>query len=213
MYAAGSRTIDDERLQAWRARGTSTLVSAPAIEPITVALLKKHNRFSDSSLDADLLPIRITAARDWCERYTGRAFITQTWSYSVDWHADGLTPLLLPKVPLIDVLSIKSYDPDDVETTVSSSNYRVDTTTVPGRVLLDAPVGYWVSNPRLYGSLVVQYRAGYGATADSVPALIRHAIYLLAAELCERLEAASDLELAEVPLGVRALLDPYVVER
>jgi uncharacterized phiE125 gp8 family phage protein len=176
---------------------------------VTVDQLKRHSRIEPSSIDYDLLPLRIQAARQWVEAYTGRALMTQSWSYSVDWVPDGSLPLLLPKMPLIDVTSIKTYDTEDVETIVLSTNYRVDVTTEPGRVLLDTAVGYWAANPRPYGSTVVLYRAGYGTTEESVPAVFRHAVLLLAAELCERLEGATDLKLADVPFGVRALLDPY----
>lgn len=209
MFASAVRRYTGEALEAWRARGVSTLVTAATDEPVTVDTLKRHSRLSDASIDYDLLPLRIQAARQWVEAYTGRVMMTSTWAYTVDWLADGLVPLLLPRVPLIDVTSIKTYDAEDVETTVSAANYRVDISTQPGRVLLDTSVGYWAANPRYYGGVVVTYRAGYGATEDAVPAIFRHAILLLAAEMTERLEGGSDLKVEEIPFGIRALLDPY----
>lgn len=204
------RTYAGEAVEARRTRGVSTLVTGPTVEPITVALFKQHSRIDDTDLDAVLLPLRIAAARRWCEHYTGRALLDQTWAYAVDWLADGHIPLLLPKTPLLSVTSIKTYDPDDTETTVPSSDYRVD--TAAGRVLLDPAVGYWVSNPRYYGRLLVTYRAGYGTAAESVPEDIRHAVFLLAGEFYERLEATTDQDLQDVPFGVKALLDPYRTE-
>src|SRR5687768_11147647 len=198
-----------DALEARRARGVSTLVTGPAVEPVSESYLVEHSRLN--SISFNLEPLRIAAARQWAEHYTSRAFIEQTWAYTVDWIADGGVPLLLPKVPLLSVVSIKTYDPEDVETSVSALNYRVDTATEPGRVFIDTAVGYWNANPRYYGRMVATYKAGYGTTAESVPALIRQAIALLAGEFYERLEASTDLKLAEVPFGIRTLLDPYRV--
>jgi uncharacterized phiE125 gp8 family phage protein len=212
MLTSTVRRLDRDRLEAWRARGASQLVTPPAVEPVDVDLLLRHsNRPNDSRLDYDLMPLRIQAAREWVEQYTGRALITQTWRYTVDYLTNWSGLLLLPKSPLIDVTSIIATDPEDVETTLSASDYRVE--AAAGRVLIDTAVGYWVTNPRQYAALSVTYRAGYGATAESVPATFRHVIMLLASEFSERLEAASDLKLADVPYGVKALLDPYVVVR
>lgn len=82
----------------------------------------------------------------------------------------------------------------------------------PGRIVLDTDVGFWVPNPRTYSTLTVLYTAGYGTAPDDVPAVFRHVIMLLASEFSERLEAATDQKLMEVPFCMR-LLDPYVVYR
>jgi uncharacterized phiE125 gp8 family phage protein len=196
-------------LEARRALGASTLLDGPNLEPVSVATLKKHSRLNDTGLDLDLLPLRITAARQWVEGYTGRALLQQTWLYAVDYLEDSLAPLLLPRAPLLDVLQVSSYDPEGIETTVPATAYRVDTGTEPGRLFLDPDIGYWAVNPRTYGGLAIEYRAGYGTLETDVPEIIREAILLLAAELCERLEGASDLTILEVPLGIKFLVDPF----
>lgn len=211
MLTAIQRRYAGERSDAWRALGVSKLVTPPTDEPVTVETLKRHSRLSDSDIDYDLLPLRIAAAREWAEHYTGRAFMTQTWSYTLDRLVEGTVPILLPRVPVIDITSVKTYDPDGVETTVATNSYRLETQSIPARLFLTTDVGYWAADPRFYGGMVVTYRAGYGTTEESVPASIRHAILLLAAEFSERLEGATDLKLTEIPFGVRALLDLYVV--
>jgi uncharacterized phiE125 gp8 family phage protein len=206
------RQYDRERVASWRGLGVSRLVTPPADELISVETLIRHARLPEESDHRyDIWPARIQAARLWAEEYTGRAFLTQTWSLTVDRVYDGNVPLILPRSPLIDVTSVKVYDTEDAETTVSTSNYRVDTTTEPGRLLLTTSAGSWGSSYRPYGALQVIYRAGYGATEDLVPAPIRQAVLLLATEFNERLEAASEFDVREVPFGIRVVLDQYKV--
>lgn len=179
---------------------------------MSVEALKLHARLNDSDADVDLIPLRIQAATEWAENYTGRAFLQQTWSYTMDRLVDGTVPVLLPRVPVLSIVSVKTYDSVNVETTVDPAVYRLDADGVPGKLFLAAnSPGYWATDPRFYGGMVVEYLAGYGTDAEAVPASIRHAVLLLAASFCERLEADTDLKLSEVPFGIRALLDPYKV--
>jgi uncharacterized phiE125 gp8 family phage protein len=160
----------------------------------------------------ELWSIRLQAAREYVEQYTGRALLQQTWSYTVDALCDWTAPLLLPVAPLMAVTSITVTDPTDAATVIAGASYRVETGSVPARIVLDADIGYWVPNPRTYSTLTVLYTAGYGTEPDDVPAVFRHVIMLLASEFSERLEAATDLKLMEVPFCMR-LLDSYVVYR
>lgn len=198
------------RLAAWRANGVSTLVTAPVTEPVSVSTLKLHSRITSNEMDDVLLPLRITAARQWVEHYTGRALITQTWRYTIDALPTYGTSILLPWVPLISVTSITTYDTTNVSAVMTSTDYLVDVATEPARVVLNAGFS-WPSGLREAGGAVIVYVAGYGDAEENVPAPIRHAILLLAAEWNERIEATTDLKLAEIPIGIRALLDPYRV--
>ena len=196
------------RLAPWRAQGASTLVTPPVGDPVSVESFKRHSRIPSN--DDTLLPMRITAARQWVERYTGRALLNQTWRLSLDAPPECSQPILLPVVPLVSVTSITSYDYLHAATVLVSTNYYVDTARAPARVYLNSGSA-WPTNLRSWGGLVIDYVAGYGAAPDDVPAPLLQAIYLLAAEWNERLEAASDLKLEEIPLGVKALCDPYMV--
>lgn len=202
---------DRDRLASARSRGVSTRVVAPTVEPVDLDLFRAHARMPESSSEMELWLIRLQAAREWVERYTGRALLQQTWSYTVDALCDWSAPLLLPVAPLIAVTSITVTDPTDVGTVLAGASYRVEAGE-HGRVVLDTEVGFWVPNPRTYSTLTVLYTAGYGTSPDDVPAVFRHVIMLLASEFSERLEAATDQKLMEVPFCMR-LLDPYVVYR
>lgn len=211
------RRYDRYRLSAWRTRGVSTLVTPPTDEPVSVETFKRHAGITDASLDVDLLPLRIRAAREFVENYTGRALWTQTWRDTFDDLPCGYAPLLLGKAPLITVspatspiVSITQYSTTDAATVLASASYRVETHTDPPRVVIDDGL-YWNDDPRLFGSLVVEYTAGYGTDEDLIPASLRYAIVMLATQWSTYLEAASDVDIKEMPLGLRSMLDPFVV--
>jgi uncharacterized phiE125 gp8 family phage protein len=164
-----------------------------------------------TAADAELLlPLRIKAARGFVENYTGRALWTQTWRDTFDQLPCGYAPLMLGRAPVIAITSITQYSPTDTATVLDPSNYRLDADSVPARVVVDDGV-YWNPDPRRFGSLVVEYTAGYGTNPEAIPAELRHAVILLATQWSTYLEAASDIEVQEMPLGVRALLDPFMV--
>lgn len=63
------------------------LLTPPAAEPVSVAELATHLRIAAGDLDPDtqsLLSAYLVAAREWCETFTQRAFITQKWRMYLD---------------------------------------------------------------------------------------------------------------------------------
>src|SRR5437016_1894555 len=60
-----------------------TLVTPPAVEPVTVADADLYARISSSTEDP-LVTTLITAARKRCEEWRGQAFITQVWDEFYD---------------------------------------------------------------------------------------------------------------------------------
>lgn len=156
----------------------------PAIEPLTVAEVADDLRCESSS---DLSAL-IVAARQYGETVTGRAFITRTLRYTLD--AFPCTGIIeLPRPNLLAVASVQYVDTNGDTQTFSSSDYSVDTAALPGRIIL----GYgeaWPSIRYQPNAVTIIYTAGYGATADLVPATIKHAMKLRIADWYENREAA-----------------------
>jgi len=109
------------------------LKTPPAVEPVSLDEVKNHLRLdlTDTSEDA-LIQTYIESARDWCEGYNGRVFITQTWEYFLDDVPN--MPLEFPVVPLVQVNSITLTDNDGTITTIDPVNYVVDAKSRPGRI-------------------------------------------------------------------------------
>lgn len=178
---------------------------APAAEPVSLAEAKAHLRV-DIDDDDDYISGLISAARQYVETATRRAFISQTWRLSLDrWPAGDAIELRKP--PLASVSSIVYRDSDGASTTWGTSNYIVDTDSEPGRIVL-ADGASWPS-VTLYpvNPIQVTYVAGYGAAGSSVPQYLRHAVLLLVAHWYENREAILVGTIArDLPLAVESLI-------
>jgi hypothetical protein len=206
-----------------------TLTTPPATEPVSVATLKNHLRIPSNvtNEDATVLPMLITSARMQLETWMGRAFVTQTYTLSLDdwskwnnfwaFYTEGNTffpsagqvptnwwnrPLLLPVAPVQSVSSITYTDPNNVSQTLATSQYVVDTTREPCRImLLSFPSLNYNTIPRIQ----IQFTAGY----SSVPVDIQHGILLLAADFFRAREASTEFSYKELPFGFRNLVNKY----
>lgn len=156
----------------------------PVIEPLTVSEVADHLRCEET---ADLAA-KITAARQHCETFTGRAFITRTLRLTLDaFPCSGV--IELPRPNLLTVTGVQYVDTDGDTQTFSSSDYSVDTAALPGRILL----GYgksWPSTRCQFNAITITYTAGYGATRESVPETIKAAMKLIIGDLYENRESS-----------------------
>jgi uncharacterized phiE125 gp8 family phage protein len=187
------------------------LITPPASEPITLAEAKAHCRVAESADDA-LLTSLMTAARLVAEVTLGRALITQTMRYLADAAPEG-EALELPRPPLQSIAHIKSYDDADLASVFSSSNYLIDTSSHPGRIVLRAGA-CWPGISRAANGFEVQYVAGYGDAA-AVPAPIKAGMLAHIAQLYTHRgdallrEGQPDASSIALPQAAQALYAPY----
>ena len=188
-----------------------SLITAPAIEPLTLQEAKSHLRVTASDDDSLILAL-ITAVRQSLEGRFGelqRALITQTW----DWYYDVDSPippaaLIIPLPPLQSVTSIKYIDVDGVLQTWDAAKYTVDATSLRGRVT-PAWGESWPEARCTINAIIVRFVAGFGATAADVPAPIRHAMLLQIAHLYDNRDTHMIGGSVEQLPAVRNLLAPY----
>jgi len=177
------------------------LKTAPSTEPVSLSEVKNYLKI-DTSDDDDLISDIIKAARQLCEGYTRRAFITQTWNMIFD--AVG-SEVRLPRPPIQSVEKISVIDEDGNSSEVSSDIYVVETAeNSKGRIRLK-PGCSWPSH-RGFGSFIVEYKAGYGDSASDVPEGIKQGILQLIAALYENRGVVE-----EIPEVVKVVLEPYVI--
>lgn len=179
------------------------LITGPATEPVTVSELKTHLRI-DSTTEDTYLGTLIQTAREDCEQFQNRAYITQTWELTLDGWAKF--PIKLPRPELISITSVKYYDTADTETTYSTDNYFVDTSSEVGRIGLNYNITLPSTTLRPQNAVIIQYIAGFGAAAD-VPQRIKHAILMLCGHYYENRETVSPVDLKQIPMGVVSLLN------
>jgi len=182
--------------------------TAPTTEPVTTAEAKAHLRvtFTDDDTYIDGL---VASARAWCETYTGRQFVTATWTWKLD---EFPSVFSVPRPSLVSVTSIVYIDENGASQTLATSVYDVDTTSKPGRVAL----AYNQTWPDIRGdidSVSVVFVAGYGAES-SVPDAIKSAILLLVGHwYANREDVVIGTIAGQLPNGAKALLSPYKLVR
>lgn len=185
------------------------VTTAPSIEPVTVEEVKTHTRVSGSDQDA-LIAKWIKSGRELAEAYQRRAFIEQIIEVSYD--GFPLVPFSLPRSNVIQVQTIKYYQTDNTAVTVYSStapvgtesNYLIDTDSEPARITLAYGYTWPAAVLRDINSFKIIYKAGYGATAASVPENIKDAIMLY----CDWRYENRAAETNAVPEQFYNLLDP-----
>lgn len=161
------------------------LITAPAVEPVTVAEARAHLYVTHTD-DDTLIGAFIAAARQDCEHRIQRALVTQTWERTLDSFPAAIS---LPMAPLASVTSVKYIDGDGNEQTLAASAYYVDTDSEPGQVL-PAYGASWPTVRDLPNAVRVRYVAGYGADGSFVPAALKQWILLRVGALYENRESA-----------------------
>jgi len=180
-----------------------SVVTPPAIEPVTLADVRDHLRIDHTDSD-NVLDWLIQAAREAVEASTGRALIQRTLDVTFDSFADLME---LPRAPLQSVTHVKYLDDDGNEQTLSSSVYRVETNgDWPGIIEL----GYDQSWPSVYSvknPVTVRIVAGFGSTRDAVPMPLRQAIYLHVQQQYDQ----DAKEFSTLQRSIDALISPWVI--
>lgn len=166
--------------------------SAPASEPVSVAEARSFLNL-DTSADDALLAIFIPAARQYFESVTGRATASRNFLAAYNGFPSRRGAFVLPRAPLGVVASVKYLDLDGVETTLASTEYRVDAASLFGRVSL-AYGKEWPDAADMEGSVYIAYSAGY-ATPAAVPAVDRTILLMLVADMYEHRNSQSELKL------------------
>ena len=151
----------------WRDIRTGlAVVTEPAIEPVSRAEAKWHARI-DHADENHLIDVYIAAARRQIEKDTGRTPVNTVYDLTVDaFPEERVIPAL--RVPLSSVGSVKSYDANDAESTMSSGDYFVD--TVGGRICLNDDAA-WPSGLRKHSGGLIRFTAGGNATPVSIATL------------------------------------------
>ena len=135
--------------------------------PVTLTDAKQHCRIDIEDDDA-LINGQLAAAVVRGEQATNRQFAPATWVLKLD-AFPGTDTFELPKPPLLSVSSIQYVDTDGATQTFSSSDYSVDRTSEPGRVVLGFG-NSWPSARAQPDAITITYLAGYGSVVTAVNA-------------------------------------------
>ena len=151
-----------------------TVVTPPAIEPVTLDEAKENSRIFTNVQDS-LVTRLIAAARMNVEMFLERALIERTLAAYLQQFQEVIY-LRFP--PLISVESIKYTDPDGAEQTVDPTVYYVDVWASPGLIRLQKDQ-LWPEIGDVYDPIRIEYKAGYGQNTTDVPEDIRAGLLAL----------------------------------
>lgn len=167
------------------------IVVPPTVTPaeaLGLAAIKQHLRVATDITDEDdLITDYCAAAWDLSERLVWRQMLTADLRVTLPaWSRE----ILIPKPPTVSILSVKYYDAANVLQTWDAANYRTDLESDVASVTPLTDVGF----PDLYDrpdAVQVNFRAGYGTTAASMPACFVHAVRLLVGQYYDTREPDS----------------------
>ena len=189
---------------------------APTIEPISVAEAKNHLRLDSDLVDDDaLINILISSARRYGEMLTGRSWITQKWRLQLDAFYSGgdMGAIIeLDRGIVQSVDSITYLDMGSVQQTMDLTLLAHDLVSTPARISPKFGTVWPVTLPQI-GSVQINYTAGYGNAAASVPEGIRQWMFIRVSTLYEHREEVEQVARGKIePMPfVDGLLDPYKV--
>lgn len=153
------------------------IITPPAAEPLTLDEAKHHLRI-DGTDDDVLISSLIKQAREYCEDYQNRKYITQTLELVLDTFPQDNTISFNSCSPLQSVESIKYYDENKQEYIFDESNYIVDLDSFVNRVVLNKGK-YWPAVCLQSANAVrIRFTAGYGDTSDKVSENVKWAMIL-----------------------------------
>lgn len=189
----------------------TTLVTAPAVKPVSIDYIKRHTIIEGSDEDV-YLGVLLDSATAKAEDVTNRKLITQTWKgFLGNWPSGDY--ITVPYGSLQSVTHVKYKDSDGTQYTMDSGDYIVDTDSDPGRIVLG--YGETWPNATLYPSnpIEIQFVCGYGAIPDvSVPARIIQAILLMITDGYENRQTyhnGTAMTAVEIPGYMNGLLNDY----
>jgi len=178
---------------------------APVAEPVSLDEVKLHLRLDAGTIEDTLLSSLISTARQYCESFQRRAYLTQTWELWLD-AFPVIDHIDVPLPPLQTVTSIKYYDTANTEYTLAGSVYFTDAKSQPGRISLNYGEGWPSTALRPVNAVCITFVCGYGAAADAVPVKSLYAMKLLIGHYYENREAVSQSQLYPAPMSIDALL-------
>ncbi len=190
-----------------------TELSAPASEAAPVRAFAEHLRLGtgfadDGALDA-VLELYLRAAMAAVEARIGLALLARPFSWTVTrWKEDASQGL--PIGPVRSVESVSLVDAEGAATEVGPEAWSVLRDSQRPRL-----VGrFGRSLPRIprAGHAEIRFTAGFGEDWDAVPADLRQAVFLLAAQYYETRAEAGGVAGA-MPFGVLVLLEAYRATR
>lgn len=196
------------------------IITPASSEPVTLEMARKQCKVDAEGSppiheDDDIIQLFISAAREWCEAYLGRAVAPTLVEISLDQFPDA--EITLESGPVLGVAGVYYLDEDGAEQTLAPSVYSLDTTDQVAVLRLNTDEE-WPATQDTTDAVRIQYTIGYSAAGDSpqdapLPKSIQVAILLLIAHLYENRSNTVTQALTTIPFGVTTFLSPLKLRK
>jgi uncharacterized phiE125 gp8 family phage protein len=200
-----------------------SLVTGPAVEPVTLAELKQHLRETGDDQNYSI-NFYITAAREHLETVCGRAFVSQTWDVFYSAFPCGGECLQLPlgQLQSIDAFTYTDAGGSTTEWTVEGSDLQTEDGATVAHINTASHLGGMIVLPwaqvwpaatlKTVNPIAIRGTFGYGTQRLNVPSPLRQAIFLLAAHWYENREpivTGTAQTVVTLPFAIDALIANY----
>ncbi|ATX67714.1 head-tail connector protein [Roseinatronobacter bogoriensis] len=185
---------------------TLTEMTPIPLAALPLAELRDHLRlssgFADDATQDGLLEQYLRTAIATVEGRVARVLFLRSYSLRLSRWRDGYAQAL-PVAPVTALHSVTMLDAGGAPTLVDPARYRLDADGVrprlesAGTALPAIPTG---------GAVVIEFAAGFGAEWSDIPADLRQAVLLLAAQYYESRDMGGS---ADMSFGIRALLERW----
>ncbi len=169
--------------------------------------LKLGTGFADDAAQDSLLETQLRAAIAAIEARTAKALFSRTFRWRLtSWR--GFQREELPVAPVTQIVSFKILEGDGDETVIPPDSYVLEQDfQVPAL----ASKGFGLPTVPVAGSVEIELVAGYGADWSQIPADLRQAVLILAADFHENRRDGGDGGV--LPTRVMQLIAPFRVMR
>lgn len=179
---------------------------APSTQALTVAEALSHLRES-SSANNTLIGNYIKSAELSVEEFARRALIHQTRRMDLPYFCDEMT-LDYGKLQSVSSVTYKPSGSTSLST-LAATEYNVDTSGIPGRVLRAKGKAWPATNDETHDAVQITYVVGESSTQSGVPENYRQAERLLVERFYDdRSDYVTGTIVNQLPHGVEALLRP-----
>lgn len=167
-------------------------ITASTFLPLDLEEVKDHLRIEHGRTEEDAYLTRlIKSAQNQVEEDTNRALTKRTLKvYFNEWPSNDDESFELPYAPLTTGTkpSITYRDTDSSSVTVSSTVFKCDAESVPGKVIVDYNEEWPTATLHNVNPISIQYLCGY-EQSTAVPQRLKQALLVLIADMYENRES------------------------
>lgn len=159
------------------------LITAPTTTPISLSEAKGQCRVESSFTDDDaMIMTYIQSATSYVERLCNSNLMTATWDMYLDcWERE----ISIKKHPVQSITSVKYFDSNGDEQTLSSSLYSVDVVSDYARILFNNSMSFPSLENYKLNAITIRFVAGF-ASSTEVPYEVKNFLLAYVRQMYDR---------------------------